>query len=139
MPAEELYESQISTDPATRWKIVPGIVDELKKKAKQQGLWNLFLSKRHYPRHGVDLTNVEYGVMAEVLGRSHHFASEAVNCSAPDTGNMGRLIGMSRHHLRANSCLPLSFQRCWQSTATMSNRVNGSSLCSMARFVVRLQ
>lgn len=91
IPATHLYESQISKDPATRWKIVPSIVEDLKKKAKAQGLWNLFLSKKHYPKHGVPLTNVEYGVMAEIMGRGHHFTSEAMNCSAPDTGNMGEL------------------------------------------------
>lgn len=64
-------------------------MEELKKKAKAQGLWNLFLSKRHYPDVGTDLTNLEYAVMAEVMGRGHHFTAEAMNCSAPDTGNMG--------------------------------------------------
>lgn len=89
IPATELYEAQISDDPALRWKVVPSIIEDLKKKAKAQGLWNLFLSKKHYPRFGVDLTNVEYSVMAEIMGRGHSLTSEAFNCSAPDTGNMG--------------------------------------------------
>lgn len=87
-PAAELYHAQISEDPIKRWQSVPPIVEELKKKAKAQGLWNLFLSKRHYPDVGTDLTNLEYAVMAEVMGRGHHFTAEAMNCSAPDTGNM---------------------------------------------------
>ncbi|EPQ27634.1 uncharacterized protein PFL1_04772 [Pseudozyma flocculosa PF-1] len=87
-PAEELYHAQVSTDPATRWKIVPEIVEQLKKKAKAQGLWNLFLSKKHYPDVGTPLTNLEYGMMAEIMGRGSHFTSESMNCSAPDTGNM---------------------------------------------------
>ncbi|MCO5555730.1 hypothetical protein L7F22_009275 [Adiantum nelumboides] len=107
MPAEELYESQISTDPSTRWKIVPSIVEELKKKAKSQGLWNLFLSKHHYPKHGVDLTNLEYGVMAEILGRGHHFASESMNCSAPDTGNMEVLAKYGNEEQQRTWLLPL--------------------------------
>lgn len=88
MPAEDLFHAQIG-EGAKRWTTIPPILEELKTKAKALGLWNLFLSKASYPEHGVPLTNLEYGVMAEVLGRSSHFASEVVNCSAPDTGNMG--------------------------------------------------
>lgn len=68
---------------------MPPVIEELKAKAKSLGLWNLFLSKKHYPDVGSPLTNLEYAVMAEVTGRGGHFASEALNCSAPDTGNMG--------------------------------------------------
>ncbi len=88
LPAEELYHAQVETDPSLRWKVYPAIVEELKKKAKALGIWNLFLSKAKYPDVGVPLTNLEYAVIAEMTGRSHHFASEALNCSAPDTGNM---------------------------------------------------
>lgn len=63
-------------------------MEDLKAKAKKRGLWNLFLSKKHYPDVGVDLTNLEYAVMAEVMGYSIHLAPQACNCSAPDTGNM---------------------------------------------------
>jgi len=87
IPAEEVFHAQISSDPVKRWKSIPPILEELKAKAKKLGLWNLFLSKAHYPDVGVDLTNLEYAVMAEVLGRGR-VASEACNCSAPDTGNM---------------------------------------------------
>ncbi|KAL9938815.1 hypothetical protein V8E36_002534 [Tilletia maclaganii] len=88
LPAEKLYHAQISTDPAKRWESVPGVVEILKQKAKDRGLWNLFLSKRHYPQHGVPLTNLEYAVIAELTGRVSHMGSEALNCAAPDTGNM---------------------------------------------------
>ena len=80
-------------------------MSELKEKAKKQGLWNLFLSKAHYPKFGVPLSNVEvcsqcivtsvdlfnpqYGVIAEILAHAGHIGSEVMNCSAPDTGNMG--------------------------------------------------
>lgn len=64
----------------------PKIIDSLKARAKSLGLWNLFLSNIHY-REGVALSNLEYALMAELMGRSH-VASEAMNCSAPDTGNM---------------------------------------------------
>ncbi|KAK0555784.1 hypothetical protein OC846_000372 [Tilletia horrida] len=88
LPAEHLYHAQIPADPVKRWQTVPSVVEDLKQKAKQRGLWNLFLSKRHYPKHGVPLTNLEYAVIAELTGRVSHFGAEALNCSAPDTGNM---------------------------------------------------
>ncbi|EIN10694.1 acyl-CoA dehydrogenase NM domain-like protein [Punctularia strigosozonata HHB-11173 SS5] len=87
-PATKIAHAQIPTDPATRWSTVVPIIADLKAKARAQGLWNLFLSKTHYPKHGVPLTNLEYAVMAEIMGRGGHMASEVFNCSAPDTGNM---------------------------------------------------
>lgn len=87
IPADALYIGQQPSDPSQRFHTsYPPILDELKAKAKSLGLWNLFLSKRHYVE-GVDLTNVEYALMAEIMGKSLT-ASEAMNCSAPDTGNM---------------------------------------------------
>jgi acyl-CoA dehydrogenase len=61
-------------------------MEDLKKEAKQLGLWNMFLPKGHY-KESPGFTNLEYGLMAEHLGKSRT-ASEAVNCAAPDTGNM---------------------------------------------------
>ncbi|KAI0069047.1 acyl-CoA dehydrogenase NM domain-like protein [Artomyces pyxidatus] len=88
LPAQKIAHAQLPDDPVLRWKTVIPVIEELKVKARKLGLWNLFLSKAHYPEHGVPLTNLEYAVMAEVLGRAGHMGSEAVNCSAPDTGNM---------------------------------------------------
>jgi acyl-CoA dehydrogenase len=81
-PAEKLYWDQLEA-AKDRWDEVP-IVEELKKKAKAEGLWNLFLPDSHY---GYGLTNLEYAPLAEVMGRLF-WASEVFNCSAPDTGNM---------------------------------------------------
>ncbi|KAI0316711.1 acyl-CoA dehydrogenase NM domain-like protein [Amylostereum chailletii] len=86
-PARRVSAAQLPPGPE-RWKTVLPIVQDLKAKARKLGLWNLFLSKAHYPEHGVPLTNLEYAVMAELLGRHGNLASEAVNCAAPDTGNM---------------------------------------------------
>ncbi|KAF8232460.1 acyl-CoA dehydrogenase NM domain-like protein [Tricholoma matsutake] len=88
LPARKLAFAQLPDDPVKRWQTVIPVIEELKVKAKKLGLWNLFLSKAHYPEHGVPLTNLEYAVMAEMLGRGGHMAPEVVNCSAPDTGNM---------------------------------------------------
>jgi acyl-CoA dehydrogenase len=70
----------------SRWGHYPSVIDDLKRKAKALGLWNIFLSKTHYTE-GAGLTNLEYALVAMQLGKST-LASEAVNCSAPDTGNM---------------------------------------------------
>lgn len=107
MPAAELYEAQISTDPVKRWQVVPPVIEELKKKAKAKGLWNLFLSKKHYPKHGVPLSNLEYAVMAEITGRAGHFGSEAFNCSAPDTGNMEVLAKYGNEEQQKKWLMPL--------------------------------
>ncbi|HEX4283020.1 MAG TPA: acyl-CoA dehydrogenase family protein [Solirubrobacteraceae bacterium] len=84
-PAEAVYHEQLvaSGDPHSH----PPVMEELKERAQELGLWNLFL-----PHGGEDwgapgLSNSDYAPLAEIMGRSH-IASEACNCSAPDTGNM---------------------------------------------------
>jgi acyl-CoA dehydrogenase len=81
-PAEALYERQLreSGDPHHQ----PAIMEELKSRAREAGLWNMFLPDASL---GAGLSNSDYAPLAEILGRSH-IASEACNCSAPDTGNM---------------------------------------------------
>ncbi|RDA82929.1 hypothetical protein CP532_6058 [Ophiocordyceps camponoti-leonardi (nom. inval.)] len=85
MPADAVLEAQLGTGEG-RWDAEPSIMEELKTKARRLGLWNMFLPKGLYAESG-GWSNVEYGLMAEWLGRSRS-ASEACNCSAPDTGNM---------------------------------------------------
>jgi alkylation response protein AidB-like acyl-CoA dehydrogenase len=82
-PNEETYHRQHEAFGADRWRIPP-IIEELKVKAREAGLWNLFLP--HSDR-GAGFTNLEYAPLCEVMGRVG-FASEVFNCAAPDTGNM---------------------------------------------------
>jgi acyl-CoA dehydrogenase len=84
-PAEPLYHQELEENRRTGnpWKVTK-VVEALKKKAKSENLWNLFLP---HSEHGAGLSNLEYAPLCEIMGRSH-IAPEAFNCSAPDTGNM---------------------------------------------------
>ncbi len=82
-PKEHVFHDQIK-EGEDRWNQYPEVIDELKDKAKASGLWNLFLPESGF---GAGLTNYEYAHLAEQMGKCH-IASEAMNCSAPDTGNM---------------------------------------------------
>ena len=82
-PKEHVFHEQINVGK-DRWSSYPSVIDELKVKARANGLWNLFLPESEF---GAGLSNYEYAHLAEEMGKSH-IASEAMNCSAPDTGNM---------------------------------------------------
>ncbi|MEP6953090.1 MAG: acyl-CoA dehydrogenase family protein [Solirubrobacteraceae bacterium] len=100
-PAEETYERQIADagDPHFH----PPVMEELKEEARSRGLWNLFHPDTD---HGPGLTNVEYATLAEITGRSH-IGPEAVNCAAPDTGNMGVLTQFGTEEQKERWLLPL--------------------------------
>ena len=83
-PNERRYHDEIAAD---RWGH-PSVLEELKEKARNAGLWNLFLPDSE---HGAGLSNVEYAPLCEIMGRVH-FSSQVFNCSAPDTGNIETLI-----------------------------------------------
>ena len=80
-PLEPHYHEHV--EAAGGWT-TPPVMDELKAKAKAEGLWNLFLPEEDL---GAGLSNLEYAPLAEIMGRVG-WASEVFNCSAPDTGNM---------------------------------------------------
>jgi acyl-CoA dehydrogenase len=85
-PAEKVFAEQVAEAAAAGriWERPP-VIDELKAEARSRGLWNLFL-----PKHpgGGGLTNLQYAPLAEITGHSPSIAPEALNCAAPDTGNM---------------------------------------------------
>ncbi|KZP24670.1 acyl-CoA dehydrogenase NM domain-like protein [Athelia psychrophila] len=137
IPAQALAHAQIPTDPSKRWKVVIPVVEELKVKARKLGLWNLFLSKTHYPEHGVPLTNLEYAVMAEVLGRGGHIASEIVNCSAPDTGNMEVLARYGSPEQQKKWLLPLLDGKIRSAFAMTERFVASSDATNIKTSIVR--
>lgn len=96
-PAEAVYEQQMRESGDANFH--PPIVEELKDEARRRGLWNLF---HPHPEWGPGLTNAEYAPLAEIMGRSPQLAPEAMNCSAPDTGNMEvlTLYGTTEHKER---------------------------------------
>jgi len=81
-PNEPLLHAQVAE--GDRWQPVP-LVETLKRRARAEGLWNLFMPGEG---GGAGLTNLEYAPLCEIMGRSLPFAPEVFNCSAPDTGNM---------------------------------------------------
>jgi len=84
-PNEETFHAQVAE--GDRWQPTR-IVEDLKRIARKEGLWNLFLPESQY---GAGLTNTEYAPLCEIMGRVH-WAPEVFNCSAPDTGNMEVLV-----------------------------------------------
>lgn len=100
-PAESVYESQLreSGDPHHQ----PAIMEELKEHARAAGLWNMFLPDATL---GAGLSNSDYAPLAEILGHSF-IASEACNCSAPDTGNMEVLFQFATPEQKEQWLMPL--------------------------------
>ena len=101
-PAESVAATQIreSDDPWFR----PPVLDELKVSARAKGLWNLFLPDDEF---GAGLTNLQYAPLAEISGRSVTLAPEAMNCSAPDTGNMEILAMFGTEEVKRDWLRPL--------------------------------
>ncbi|MGC5387753.1 acyl-CoA dehydrogenase family protein [Micromonospora chalcea] len=101
-PAEPVHHEQVlaAGDPWAR----PPVMAELKAQARERGLWNLFLPDARY---GAGLTNLQYAPLAELTGHSPHLAPEALNCAAPDTGNMELLAEFGSEEQRKQWLMPL--------------------------------
>ncbi len=83
-PAEHVFHEQLEElDNKWAWDSAP-VMHEIRAEARKRGLWNVF----HPGEGGAGLTNVQYATLAEISGRSIHLAPAAMNCAAPDTGNM---------------------------------------------------
>jgi len=107
-PNIPVYEEQSSK--IDRWKEIPPIFDELKAKARQQGLWNMFMPPSEHDDDffsSPGLTNVEYAPIAEIMGRVS-WASEVFNCMAPDTGNFEVLHRYGTPEQKRRYMLPLA-------------------------------
>ncbi|QKJ20167.1 acyl-CoA dehydrogenase family protein [Microbacterium hominis] len=86
IPAEQVLDAQLAAEP-DRWGGFP-VVAELQQRARAEGLWNLFLPGDPAETGAAGLTNLQYAPLAEITGWSPRLAPPAVNCAAPDTGNM---------------------------------------------------
>ena len=107
-PNIPVYEEQSSK--IDRWKEIPPIFDELKAKARQQGLWNMFMPPSEHDDDffsSPGLTNVEYAPIAEIMGRVS-WGSEVFNCMAPDTGNFEVLHRYGTPEQKRRYMLPLA-------------------------------
>lgn len=100
VPNESVYAEQV--DQGDRWAVVP-VMQQLKQQARDAGLWNLFLPESE---HGAGLTNLEYAPICELMGK-YPITAEAMNCSAPDTGNMEVLVRYGNETLRERWLKPL--------------------------------
>jgi acyl-CoA dehydrogenase len=105
-PAVPIYKQQDAE--GGRWKVIP-ILEELKAKAKSEGLWNMFLPPSEHEDdefRGAGLTNLEYALLSEEMGHIS-WGSEVFNCSAPDTGNMEVLIRYANKEQKRKWLRPL--------------------------------
>ena len=104
-PAEPVFAEQVARNAreGTPWSRPP-VIAELKQQARGRGLWNLFLA---HNESGAGLSNLQYAPLAEITGRSPWLAPEALNCAAPDTGNMELLAEFGTEQQRDRWLRPL--------------------------------
>src|ERR1700760_2365525 len=102
-PAEAVFHQQLAAlGDRWAWTSAP-VLAELREQARSRGLWNLFLPGEQ----GAGLTNLQYAPLAEITGRSLHLAPAALNCAAPDTGNMELLATFGTADQRKRWLQPL--------------------------------
>jgi acyl-CoA dehydrogenase len=132
-PAEPVFAEQLAelTDHWA-WTQAP-ILAELRAEAQARGLWNLFLPGEH----GAGLTNLQYAPLAEITGRSLSLAPPALNCSAPDTGNMEVLAGFGTEEQRKTWLQPLLDGEIRSSFAMTEPDVASSDATNISTRIVR--
>jgi acyl-CoA dehydrogenase len=130
-PSESTFQDQLSTQ-ASRWQ-VPQVMEELKARARERGLWNLFLPESEL---GAGLTNMEYAPLCEIMGRSP-IAPEVFNCSAPDTGNMEVLVRYGTEAQKKQWLAPLLEGQIRSAFAMTEPKVASSDATNIESSIVR--
>ena len=133
-PAEPLYHKELEENrrAGNPWKVTK-VIEDLKKKARAENLWNLFLP---HSEHGAGLTNLEYAPLCEIMGRSH-IAPEAFNCSAPDTGNMEVLARYATKEQQQRCLAPLLDGKIRSAFAMTEPNVASSDATNIQSSIVR--
>ncbi|GAC1412936.1 MAG: acyl-CoA dehydrogenase family protein [Actinomycetota bacterium] len=104
-PAEAIWREQVAALPDPHHS--PPVMEDLKREARERGLWNLFLPPGEHGKYGAGLSVLDYAPLAEITGRVPHIAPEAINCAAPDTGNMEILAEFGTEQQRKEWLEPL--------------------------------
>jgi acyl-CoA dehydrogenase len=133
-PAEPVFRDQLAAmEDRFAWSTVP-VLQELRAEARDRGLWNLFLPGEEY---GAGLTNLQYAPLAEVTGRSGHLAPPALNCAAPDTGNMEVLAMFGSPEQKERWLTPLLDGRIRSAFAMTEPDVASSDATNIETSIVR--
>ncbi|CAK4497192.1 unnamed protein product [Aphanomyces euteiches] len=137
-PSEPILMKEMAAlrQAGKEWKGVPEIIETLKGEAQALGLWNLFISEMKMPNgktYGSKLTNVEYGLMCELMGRCIALAPEVFNCSAPDTGNMEILSRFGTPDQKMKWLVPLlegKIRSCFAMTERYVASSDATNICT---------
>lgn len=131
-PVESEYHDLVASNK-NKWE-TPPLMHSLKEKAREQGLWNLFLPEDYLP-YGAGLTNLEYAPLCEIMGRVL-WSSEVFNCSAPDTGNMEVLAKYGSEEQKQEYLVPLLEGQIRSAFAMTEPEVASSDATNIATSIV---